>query len=78
MVIGAILAFAVDDGLPGVNLTMVGLILMVAGAAVIAYKRRGSQRERVVTRVEEPGHHDEERTVVKEIVREHDTDPDRL
>lgn len=77
MVVGAILAFAVDDEVPGINLSMTGLILMLAGAAIIAHKRRGSQRERVVTRVEEPADPEDAQHVVKEIVREYDSDPDR-
>lgn len=43
VVLGAIIAFAVDDQVPGLNLDVTGLILMVAGALVIAHAR---QRER--------------------------------
>jgi membrane protein implicated in regulation of membrane protease activity len=74
LVLGAILAFAVDDEVPGINLAMTGLILMLAGAAVIAYKRRGVERERVVTRIDDPAEPGEGQHVVKEIVREHETD----
>jgi len=49
VVVGAILAFAVEDDVPGIDLRMTGLILMLAGAAAIAYARKGSERERVVT-----------------------------
>jgi hypothetical protein len=49
LVVGAILAFAVDDDMPGIDLGTVGLILMLAGAAVIAWARNGHERERVVT-----------------------------
>ena len=49
LVVGAILAFAVDDDIPGINLNVTGLILMLAGAAAIAWARHGSERERVVT-----------------------------
>jgi membrane-bound ClpP family serine protease len=73
MVVGAILAFAVDDDVPGIDLGIAGLILMVAGAAVIAHARHGAQRERVVTRRDEtdptsPPH------VVQETTRERRTD----
>src|SRR5689334_8872262 len=47
VVIGAILAFAVTDHLKDVNLFVVGLILMLAGAAVIANARRTAERKRV-------------------------------
>ncbi|CAN5234749.1 hypothetical protein BH18ACT9_BH18ACT9_21940 [soil metagenome] len=53
-VLGAILAFAVRDGVPGVDITTVGVILMIAGAANIAYDRRDRVHEREVTRVEDP------------------------
>ena len=43
VVLGAILAFGVRDGVPALNLTVVGIILMLAGGAVIAHAR---QRER--------------------------------
>ncbi|HEX4977941.1 MAG TPA: DUF6458 family protein [Nocardioides sp.] len=54
MVVGAILAFAVRRETPGVDVQTVGLILLVAGGLVVAHARRGSQRERTVTRVEDP------------------------
>lgn len=54
VVIGAIFAFAVRKELPGIDIQVVGLILMVAGAAVIAHARYGRIREEKVTRVEEP------------------------
>lgn len=53
-VLGAILTFAVRVDAPGVDLQVVGLILMVAGGAVIAYARRTIEREQVVTEVEAP------------------------
>jgi len=48
LVVGAILAFGVTDHLDNVNLGVVGLILMVAGAATIANARRTAVRERIV------------------------------
>lgn len=54
MVVGAILAFAVRRETPGVDVQTVGVILLVAGALVIAHARRGVRRARTVVRVEEP------------------------
>jgi hypothetical protein len=71
VVVGAILAFAVDDNLPDVNLGVAGLIIMLAGAAVIAHARNRVVRERVVTRRDGdagdgPSH------VIEEVIRERD------
>jgi hypothetical protein len=74
MVVGAILAFAVDDNLPGVKLPIVGLILMIAGVGVIAHARHGSMRERVITRRDEGADPDTAPRVVQETFRERDTD----
>ena len=53
-VLGAILAFAVRQGdNPAIDLDVVGLILMIAGGAVIAYARQGSTQERVVTTIDD-------------------------
>ena len=54
VVVGAIFAFAIRKELPGIDIQVVGLILMVAGAAVIAHARYGRVREERVRRVEEP------------------------
>ncbi len=70
MIVGAILAFAVRKETPGVDIQTVGLILMVAGAAVIAHARRGTRREHLVTRVEEPA----DPGAPTHTVREHVTD----
>jgi hypothetical protein len=48
VVVGAILAFAVTDHLKDVNLFVVGLILMLAGVAVITNARRTAERKRVI------------------------------
>ena len=54
IVVGAILALAVRQGdSPTIDLDVVGLILMAAGAAIIWYARRGNGRERVVTRIDD-------------------------
>lgn len=67
-VLGAILAFAVRDGVPGLDLKMVGLIFMLAGGAIIAYARKDATRERVVTRVEDPADPDTPTHTVQETV----------
>ena len=54
MIVGAVLAFAVRRETPGVDVQTVGVIFLVAGALVLAHARRGSFRERTVTRVEDP------------------------
>jgi membrane protein implicated in regulation of membrane protease activity len=54
VVIGAIFAFAIRKELPGIDIQVVGVILMVAGAAVIAHARYGRVREQKVRRVEAP------------------------
>jgi len=70
VVVGAILAFAVTDHMDNVNLPVVGVILMIAGAAVIANARREAYRERrVVEREDAEGHR-----VVDEVERYNDID----
>ena len=53
-VIGAILTFAVRAHTSVINITIVGIILMVAGAGLIIHARRGTRHERIVTREEIP------------------------
>ncbi len=73
MVLGAILAFAVRKETPGIDIQTVGLILMVAGAAVIAHARHGTRHEHSVTRVtEDPSEPD----LPTHTVREHVVDRD--
>ncbi|WP_168582489.1 DUF6458 family protein [Gephyromycinifex aptenodytis] len=55
--LGAILSFAVSDALPGVNLQMIGWILMAAGLAttvisVIMMSQRRTNAARTTTTVE--------------------------
>ena len=49
---GAILALAVRRDSPVMDLDVLGLILVVAGAGVIAASRTSVRRERIVTRTE--------------------------
>jgi hypothetical protein len=69
-VVGAILTFAVRVEMPGIDLTIVGVILMVAGGAMIAYARRTTERERIITRVEAPGEPRDRQHTVRNVIRE--------
>jgi hypothetical protein len=51
---GAILTFAVRANTSVINVTVVGIILMVAGAGLIIHARRGTRHERIITREEVP------------------------
>lgn len=73
-VLGAILAFAVRADPPGINLQVVGIILMVAGAALIAHARRGTRHERVVTRVEKPMGSSQPTHTVQQTIEEREID----
>jgi hypothetical protein len=75
VVVGAILAFAVTDHMDNVNLPVVGLILMAAGAAVIANAKRTAVRERRV--VERDGDGRGTTRVVDEVVRRNDVEDHR-
>ena len=73
-VLGAILTFAVRVDAPGVDLQVVGLILMVAGGSVIAHSRRTIEREHVVTEVEAPTDPTAAQHTVHRVVRETEND----
>jgi hypothetical protein len=74
VVVGALLTFAVKDDVPGINLGVAGLILMIAGAVVIAHARATAAQERVVTRREESDDPTDPTQVVRETVRQRRTD----
>jgi hypothetical protein len=74
VVLGALLTFAVKDDMPAVNLGVAGLILMLAGAAVIAHARATARRESVVEKREESSDPTVATHVVREIRRERRTD----
>jgi hypothetical protein len=67
VVLGAIFTFAVRTDSEVVDLQVVGVILMLAGVAVMLHAKRTTVQESVVTHVEEGGdaeqHTTEERTV---------------
>lgn len=77
-VIGAILTFAVRAEPSGIDLRVVGVILMLAGAGLIWHARRGTTHERVVTRVpgpvdpNDPASPITENRPVQEIIQERD------
>lgn len=80
LVIGAILAFAVRADGSVVNVHTVGVIFMLAGAAIIYYYSRERHRKQIVTRVrysDEPGEQTEmvRETLTKEMVYEGDEPP---
>jgi hypothetical protein len=76
-VLGAILAFAVRQGdSPRVDLHVVGLILMVAGGAVILYARHGSTRERVTTTIDDSSDPDRPTHTVIESFNDRDSGTD--
>jgi hypothetical protein len=77
VIIGAILAFAVRTDASVIDLQIVGLIFMLAGAAIIAHFRRERHQKQIVTRVEhsDPGTQPTEtvqQTVTHETVYEGD------
>lgn len=53
LIVGAILTFAVRSDTSAVDLQTVGLILLVAGGALIWHARNGSTREREITVLED-------------------------
>jgi hypothetical protein len=74
LVIGAIFTFAIRRELPGIDLQTVGVILMLAGAAMVARARRSRVHEQESTRVEEPvSPADPTHMVVRERTTERDT-----
>lgn len=52
VIVGAILAFAVRKDTNVLDVQTVGLIFMLAGAAIMAYARREKRAERVIRHVE--------------------------
>ena len=70
LVIGAIFTFAIRKELPGIDLQVVGVILMIAGAGLLAHARRGRVRQREVTRVERPHRAEQPTRSIKEQTTE--------
>lgn len=72
VIVGAIFAFAVRLDSEVIDLQVVGLILMLAGAAVMAWSRREVRHEHTVTRVDDAGDPERPKRTVKEIVVDRD------
>jgi uncharacterized membrane protein len=68
LVIGAILAFAVRADGDVVDVHTVGVIFMLAGAAIIYYYSRERRRKQVITRVQFSDGDDEPTETVRETV----------
>lgn len=80
IIIGAILAFAVRADGSWINVHMVGVIFMLAGAAIIYHYSRERHRRQILTRVrysDEPGEQTEtvRETLTRETVYEGDEPP---
>lgn len=73
-VVGAILTFAVRANTSVISLPIVGVILMVAGAALIWHGRNGATRRRVITREERPGGANLPTRTVRQTIEERDID----
>ncbi len=58
-VVGAILTFAVRANTSVISLPIVGVILMIAGAALIWHGSKGTRRKRIITREERPERRDD-------------------
>ncbi len=64
-VIGAVLTFAIRAQPSFIDLRVVGLILMIAGGALIWHSRRGTTHERVITRTRGRNRGDDPRSPIK-------------
>jgi membrane protein implicated in regulation of membrane protease activity len=73
LIIGAILAFAVKDDVPGINLAVTGVILMIAGAAIVAHARYSGETEKHVTLTEQDPDSSQPH-VIHEVVKERHKD----
>ncbi len=74
-VIGAIFTFAVRSPATGIiNWHVVGIILMVAGGGLIWHARKGSRRQRIVSREERPAGSTTPTDTVRQTIEERDLD----
>jgi hypothetical protein len=78
-VIGAVLTFAVRAQPSFIDLRVVGIILMVAGAGLIWHSRRGTIHERVITRSRDGSGGQDPRSPIRsratrETIRERDVE----
>jgi hypothetical protein len=76
VVLGAILAFAVRTDASVIDLQIVGLIFMLAGAAIIGHYRRERRQKQIFTHIEQSaGSQPVHETVTHETVYEGDEPP---
>ncbi|GAA2743718.1 hypothetical protein GCM10009868_18600 [Terrabacter aerolatus] len=73
-VVGAILTFAVRANTSVISLPIVGVILMVAGGGIIWHARKGTQRQRIITREERPSGASTPTSTVRQTIEERDID----
>lgn len=74
MIVGAILAFAVRGDTNFVDIQVVGLILILGGAAAVWHARRGKTTEREVTHVNDQSDPARQVHTVREAQTEQDPD----
>ncbi|MBW8732136.1 MAG: hypothetical protein JF622_14460 [Terrabacter sp.] len=73
-VVGAILTFAVRANTSVISLPIVGVILMIAGAALIWHGSKGTRRKRIITREERPSGATTPTSTVRQTIEERDID----
>jgi hypothetical protein len=73
LVVGALLTFAVEDHVDNLNLGVAGVILMLAGVAVLVHARTAKD-EKTVTVREESSDPEDTTHVVEQITRERHQD----
>jgi uncharacterized membrane protein len=73
-VVGAILTFAVRANTSVINVAIVGVILMIAGAALIWHGSKGTRRKRIITREERPSGASTPTSTVRQTIEERDID----
>ena len=73
-VLGAILTFAVRANTSVVNLPVVGIILMIAGAALIWNARKGTRLKRIITREEHPSGSTTPTSTIRQTIEEREVE----
>ena len=72
VIVGAIFAFAVRVRSDVIDLQMVGIILMLAGGAVMAWSRRETRHEHTVMRIDDAGDPEGPKRTLRETVIDRD------
>jgi len=81
LILGAILAFGIDDQLPGVDIFAIGVIIMVGGGTALVLGitlRMGRERRLATTEVTERQSTERGDVVIRRTEREVLDDDDRL